>query len=164
MTTDRLAALDAPATPAPWEFDGLDAIVCGPSASDLVASVDRPADAELIVALRNSLPAIVALREAADFHASVTFTNPEREGGPDHQWSGPELLLGIAAYMDRKDDEAGVSADDPEGRRVQQDVRRWAADLAAALAALDAALDGGTGHVFENADDFVAYLDGESET
>lgn len=45
---------------------------------------------------------------------------------------GPDLLIGVAAWMDRKDAESGNPRHD-----VQEDLRRWAAVMYEVHAALD---------------------------
>ncbi len=139
----RLAELQAAATPGPWVFDEREWRITGEQDHRCLSDPHNQTDAELIVALVNALPSLVALVAATEFRASVTFTNPEREGGPDHQWSGPELLLAIAAYMDRQDDRDDAESETTgriADRTAQADLRRWAADLTAALAALNAEL------------------------
>ena len=66
----RLSALDAAATPGPWELTdpfGIYRGVDSPHSKDgIVIGATLPADAALIVALRNALPALVELARAAE--------------------------------------------------------------------------------------------------
>ena len=65
-----------------------------------------------------------ALAEAADFRATGNI-----------EPHGPDLLIAVAAYMDRKDDEAEARGDVKKAdRTVQTDLVRWAVDLGAARA------------------------------
>ena len=83
-------------------------------------------------------PETLALVEAVRFRASTTFTSL------DPQPTGPDLLMAIAAYMDRQDDAAEARGDvEVADRTVQADVRRWAIDFRVALDAWLAKADEG---------------------
>lgn len=96
---------------------------------DDIVGIDHPDAAYIAAASPDVVLALVRVAQAADFRASVKF---------DKGWHGADLLDGIAAWMDRKDDDrdmaSGATSSD---RTVQADVRRWATELRAALADLD---------------------------
>jgi len=75
-------------------------------------------------AARDAARREAALREALNFRASVEF---------DHGFHGGDLLRGIAAWMDRRDDEYDAEHDEPTSRMVQADLRRWADSIDRAL-------------------------------
>lgn len=83
----RLSALDAAATPGPWELTdpfGIYRGVDSPHSKDgIVIGATLPADAALIVALRNALPALVDLVAAAERYLICTTTPP---------WPGTETV------------------------------------------------------------------------
>jgi hypothetical protein len=91
----------------------------------------------LVAALRSSgwdvvpsgeVERLRAVEAAARFRASAHFRNL------DPQPEGPDLLVGVAAYMDRRDDEDEARVGVPADRTVQAEVRHWADQLRAALA------------------------------
>jgi hypothetical protein len=108
-----------------------------PYGSGGLSIAEDDANAALIVAAVNVLPDLLAVIDAAQFRASVTFVDL------DPQPEGPDLLEAIGAYMDRQDDayeercaERG-DLDSVANREVQADVRRWASVLRAALDKLE---------------------------
>ena len=137
MTDNGLAALAA-ALPlwmtergAPDLAETIAATILGPRGVFLPDGLDAEFDflarinAEQALTIATLRAALDGLVEAADFRASVEF---------EKGWHGPDLLLGIAFWMDKQDDRREAEWDTPAARSVQTDVRRWAEALRAALA------------------------------